>query len=82
MSGNRAIIKNFEDAIRIMDSGSEDAIRLLIESDLCDVAGPNSTKRNQSQKVVADLMKKISVVRVKAIKDAFKHLRATLPHLD
>jgi hypothetical protein len=32
--------------------------------------------------VVADLMKKISVVRVKAIKDAFKHLRATLPHLD
>ncbi len=77
--GNAAIVKTFHKALDILDA-SEDAMRCAIENDLMDVAGPNATKRNMSKKAVKALMKKITAIRVKAIKDAFKHLRATLPH--
>lgn len=74
------IKRAFSDALNILD-GSEAAMRDAIEHDLMMVAGVNSAKRNLSKKAVDGLMKKITAIRVKAIKDAFKHLRANLPHV-
>jgi hypothetical protein len=69
----------FEHALDILDS-SEAAMRDAIENDLMEVTGPNSTKRNLKKVTVDGLMKKIVAIRMKAVKDAFKHLRDTLPH--
>lgn len=75
----KEIVAIFNTALAILDA-SEPAMREMIESDLMDFTGPNSTKRNGAKKATEALMKKITAVRVKAIKDAFKHLRANLPH--
>ncbi len=74
-SGQR-IIRTFHEALDIVDS-SEGPIRLIVENSLMDVTGPNSSRALEA---VKDAMDKIAAVRVKAIKDAFKHLRANLPH--
>jgi hypothetical protein len=69
------IIKTFHEALNILDA-SEGETRLIIENSLYHVAVPNAPK---SLKAVEAAMKKISVVRTKAIKNAFKHLRTHLP---
>jgi len=76
---HRDIVAIFNAALAILDA-SEPIMREMIESDLMDVAGSNSTKRTSAKKATDALMKKITAVRVKAIKDAFRHLRANLPN--
>jgi hypothetical protein len=71
----------FQHALNLLDN-SEAAVRDAIESDLMDVAGPNAIIKGKNKKAIVEgLMKKIAVIRVKAHKEAFKHLRATLPHV-
>jgi hypothetical protein len=80
MSSNKQVIATFHDALKILDA-SEETMRSMIENDLMDVCGPNANTPKSAAAVKA-LMAKITVVRTKAIRDAFKHLRATLPYTD
>jgi hypothetical protein len=72
--------KTFQQALDILDA-SEPAIREIIESELFDCTGPNSTKRNMTKKAVKQAMARITAVRTHHVKQAFRHLRANLPHV-
>jgi hypothetical protein len=75
-ASGKKIIAVFHKALDILDSG-EGQIRLAIENNLADVTGPSAP---ESLKAVKRVMKEIETIRVKSIKDAFKHLRANLPY--
>jgi hypothetical protein len=64
-------------AIAIIDQ-SEVRIRDMIERDLVDVAGISGIHYGEAMKAADQLMKKIKVIRVRAIKKAFRHLRSKL----
>lgn len=64
-------------AIAIIDQ-SEVRIRDMIERDLVDVAGISGIHYGEAMKAADRLMAKIKVIRVRAIKKAFRHLRSKL----
>ena len=80
-TSSRKVVATFHEALKPLDA-SEESMRSMIERDLYDFAGAPNSNTPKSAKAVADLMKKISVVRVKAIKQAFRHLRDNLPSLE
>ena len=67
---------SFKTALDILDA-SEEKIRLIIENELYDV---DNTKRNLAEQKINEVVQRISEIRTKAMKDAFRHLRATLPN--
>jgi hypothetical protein len=73
----RKVIKQ---ALDILDA-SEPLMREVIESELFDCTGPNSTKRNMTKKATDRAMKRIAAIRTDHIKRCFRHLRANLPHV-
>lgn len=72
--------KTFKQALDILDA-SEPAIREVIESELFDCTGPNSSKKNMSKKAVARAMARIAAIRTDHVKRAFRHLRSNLPNV-
>ncbi len=74
----RNIVGHFSTAMGILDD-SEAELRDLIESRLMDVAGINRTKVKDAMLATDSLMKEIKVIRTRAIKAAFRHLRDNLP---
>jgi hypothetical protein len=71
-------VKVWNTAIAIID-GSELRIRDLIERELADTAAMNRIRVGEAMTTTAALMKKITAVRTKAIKKAFRYLRDNLP---
>ena len=67
----------WNNAIAIIDQ-SEVRIRDMIERDLVDVAGVNGIRYGEAMKAADRLMKKIKVIRARAIKKAFRYLRGRL----
>lgn len=76
-SDQHAAIKVFNDALAIIDR-TEPVIRNMIENDLMDVAGLNGSKVKGTVAAGHALAQKIAVVRAKAIKQAFRHIRDNL----
>jgi hypothetical protein len=72
------IAKAFAEAIRQIDE-TEPMIRDLIERKLMTVAGVSGTKISKGVTVAKQLSAEINVIRSKAIKSAFRHLRDNLP---
>lgn len=72
------IVRSFHHAVSILD-GTEPQIRDLIEGELMDVAGINRTKISDARLATDSVVQKIVAIRVKAMKDAFRHLRDQLP---
>ena len=67
----------WNNAIAIIDQ-SEVRIRDMIERDLVDVAGISGIRYGEAMHAADKLMKKIKIIRVRAIKKAFRHLRSKL----
>lgn len=76
---NKNIVAAFMQAIYIIDH-TEPMIRDMIESDLMDVAGINRTKVKSAMTASRTLAQKIAIIRMKAIKKAFRYLRDNLPN--
>lgn len=71
-------IAQWGQAIAILDE-SELPLRDMIERDLANIAGVPGTKYGDATKAVDALMKKITRLRVNAIKKAFRLLRDSAP---
>ena len=67
----------WNNAIAIIDQ-SEIKIRDMIERDLEGVAGISGIHYGEAMRAADKLMKKIKIIRVRAIKKAFRHLRSKL----
>lgn len=80
MSDHDHVRKVLKESLDILDA-SEPKMREIIESELFDCTGPNSTKRNMSKKAVERAMARISAIRTDHVKRCFRHLRANLPYV-
>lgn len=70
------ITKNYAHAISIIDA-TEPQVRHLIETRLMDIG--TGTKVKYASGAAKKLAFEISQIRAKAIRNAFRHLRDTLP---
>src|ERR1035437_9636372 len=75
------LVRVWNGAIAILDR-SEVQLRDLIERDLVDVAGMNGIRYGEAMAATDKLMKKVSVIRTRAIKRAFRYLRSKLGNKD
>lgn len=71
---------HFKTAIGILDA-TEPQIRDIIEGGLMHVTEANMTKKNAVEEAVQNVLAQISAVRLRAIKQSFRHLRANLDHV-
>lgn len=74
----KAILRTFLVAIAVLDK-TEPKIRDMIENDLMDIAGINRAKVQEVILAGDACAKRVSVLRRKAIKLAFRYLREKLP---
>src|ERR1035437_8249667 len=68
-------VRGWNGAIAILDR-SEVQLRDLIERDLVDVAGVNGIRYGEAMAPTDKLMKKVAIIRTRAIKRAFRYLRS------
>jgi hypothetical protein len=64
-------------AIAILDK-SEIVVRDTIEREFADIAGAKHLRVGEAMTATAGVMKKITVIRTEAIKQAFRHIRDNL----
>lgn len=72
------IVRTFNEAIAILDA-SEGPMRDLIEHGLMDTAGINKTRIGDARLTLEQVSMDVIEIRINAIKEAFRYLRANLP---
>ena len=75
------LVRVWNGAIAILDR-SEVQLRDLIERELVDVAGMNGIRYGEAMAATDKLMKKVAIIRTRAIKRAFRYLRSKLGNKD